>query len=132
MYQKVVDILNPKEHQIKFSSVDFVGPLFLVMLMIFVKDVKCAKRLKIYQEGIKCLYVMFMFVKFFIYGALISWEPSFGYTYILVLVDYVSKWVEAVATKADDAKTIVKHAKFLILHRYGVPRAIISDRGTHF
>ena len=57
---------------------------------------------------------------------------SFGYTYILVLIDYVSKWVEAVATRADDAKTVVKHIKSLILHRYGVPRAIISDRGTHF
>ena len=58
--------------------------------------------------------------------------PPFGYTYILVLVDYVSEWVEVVATRADDAKTMVKHIKSLILHRYGVPRAIISDRGTHF
>jgi len=58
--------------------------------------------------------------------------PSFGYTCILVIVDYVSKWVEAVATGADDAKTVAKHVKSLILHRYGVPRVIISDRGTHF
>ena len=33
--------------------------------------------------------------------------PSFRYTYILVIVDYVSKWVEAVATRTDDAKTVV-------------------------
>ena len=58
--------------------------------------------------------------------------PSSGYTYILVIVDYVSKQEEAVATMTDDAKTVVKHVKSLILHRYGAPRAIISDRGTHF
>jgi len=30
--------------------------------------------------------------------------PSFGFTYILMLVDYVSKWIEVVATRAYDAK----------------------------
>ena len=53
---------------------------------------------------------------------------TFGFTYILMLVDYVSKLIEVVATRADDAKTAVKHVKFLILHRYGVPKAIISDQ----
>jgi len=38
-----------------------------------------------------------------------------------MLVDYVSKWIEAVATRADDAKTVVKHAKSLILNGYEVP-----------
>ena len=42
--------------------------------------------------------------------------PYFGYTYILVLVDYVSKWIKTVATRANDAKTMVKHIKSLILH----------------
>ena len=59
-------------------------------------------------------------------------SPSFGFIYILMLLDYVSKWIEVVATIADDAKTMVKHVQSLILHRYGVPKAIISDRGTHF
>ena len=58
--------------------------------------------------------------------------PSFGFTYILMLVDHVSKWIKVVATRADDAKNVVKHVETLILHRYGVPKAIISDRGTHF
>ena len=54
--------------------------------------------------------------------------PSFGFTYILTLVDYVSKWIEAVATTANDVKTVVKHVKSLILHGHKVPNAIISDR----
>ena len=34
--------------------------------------------------------------------------PSFGYEYILVGVNYVSKWVEVVATKTNDHKVVVK------------------------
>jgi len=59
-------------------------------------------------------------------------RPSCGYTYILLFVDYVSKWVEVVAIRTDDAKTVVKNVKSYIPHRYGVPKALISDRGTHF
>jgi hypothetical protein len=58
--------------------------------------------------------------------------PSFGYEYILVGVDYVSKWVEAVATKTNDHKVVVKFIQTNIFSRFGTPRAIISDGGTHF
>ncbi|GJU22869.1 reverse transcriptase domain-containing protein [Tanacetum coccineum] len=47
-------------------------------------------------------------------------------------VDYVSKWVEAKATKSDDAKVVADFVKVNIFSRFGTPRAIISDRGTHF
>ncbi|CAM8940544.1 unnamed protein product [Rhodiola kirilowii] len=57
---------------------------------------------------------------------------SFGYLYILVAVDYVSKWVEAKATRCDDTKTVVDFLRTNIFCRYGVPKAIISDQGTHF
>ncbi|CAM9000225.1 unnamed protein product [Rhodiola kirilowii] len=57
---------------------------------------------------------------------------SCGYAYILVVVDYVSKWVEAKATKNDDAKTVVDFLRTNIFCRYGMPKAIISDQGSHF
>ncbi|CAM8896974.1 unnamed protein product [Rhodiola kirilowii] len=57
---------------------------------------------------------------------------SCGYSYILVAVDYVSKWVEAKATRCDDAKTVIDFLRTNIFCRYGVPKAIISDQGTHF
>ncbi|XP_023770216.1 uncharacterized protein LOC111918823 [Lactuca sativa] len=57
---------------------------------------------------------------------------SFGYTDILLAVDYVSKWVEAKATRHDDSKTVIDFLKSNIFARYGVPRALVSDRGTHF
>ncbi|GJX53470.1 reverse transcriptase domain-containing protein [Tanacetum coccineum] len=51
--------------------------------------------------------------------------------YILVLVDYFSKWVEAKALPTNDARVVCKFLKSLFA-RFGAPRAIISDRGTHF
>lgn len=58
--------------------------------------------------------------------------PSFGNSYILVAVDYVSKWIEAVPTKTCDANCVLKFLKGNIFTRYGTPRAIISDGGSHF
>nr|GFA51591.1 reverse transcriptase domain-containing protein [Tanacetum cinerariifolium] len=51
--------------------------------------------------------------------------------YILVVVDYLSKWVEAKALPTNDARVVVKFLKSLF-SRFGTPKAIISDRGTHF
>ncbi|KAL4302128.1 hypothetical protein GQ457_10G011830 [Hibiscus cannabinus] len=47
-------------------------------------------------------------------------------------VDYVSKWVEAVATTHNDAKTVQRFIKKNIFTRFGTPRVIISDEGRHF
>nr|GEV30913.1 hypothetical protein [Tanacetum cinerariifolium] len=50
--------------------------------------------------------------------------------YILVAVDYLSKWVEAKTLPTNDARVVVKFLKSLF-SRFGTLRAIISDRGTH-
>ncbi|GAU50770.1 hypothetical protein TSUD_410670 [Trifolium subterraneum] len=52
--------------------------------------------------------------------------------HILVCVDYVTKWVEAIACQANDAHTVVKFLKNNIFTRFGVPRVLISDGGKHF
>nr|GEU33980.1 hypothetical protein [Tanacetum cinerariifolium] len=56
---------------------------------------------------------------------------SWGNKYILVAVDYVSKWVEAHVLPINDARVVVKYLKGLFA-RFEVPKALISDRGTHF
>nr|GEY51874.1 reverse transcriptase domain-containing protein [Tanacetum cinerariifolium] len=56
---------------------------------------------------------------------------SRGNKYILVVVDYLSKLVEAKALPTNDARVICKFLKSLFA-RFGSPRAIISDRSTHF
>nr|GEW39831.1 reverse transcriptase domain-containing protein [Tanacetum cinerariifolium] len=55
---------------------------------------------------------------------------SKGNKYILVVVDYLSKWVEAKALPTNDARVVIKFLKSLFA-RFGTPKAIISDRGTH-
>nr|GEW72970.1 reverse transcriptase domain-containing protein [Tanacetum cinerariifolium] len=56
---------------------------------------------------------------------------SKGNKYILVAVDYLSKWVEAKALPTNDAREVVIFLKSLF-YLFGTPKAIISDRGTHF
>ncbi|GJT28371.1 reverse transcriptase domain-containing protein [Tanacetum coccineum] len=51
--------------------------------------------------------------------------------YILVAIDNVSKWVEAQAFPTNDARNVVNFLKRLFT-RFGIPKALISDRGTHF
>lgn len=58
--------------------------------------------------------------------------PSFRKNYILVAVDYVSKWVEVEALPTNDVKVVVKFLKTNIFAIFGVPKALISDEGTDF
>ncbi|RDY02364.1 pol, partial [Mucuna pruriens] len=57
---------------------------------------------------------------------------SNGYSYILLAVDYVSRWVEAFPTRTNHAKVVVDFLKSNIFYRFGVPKALISDQGSHF
>ena len=57
---------------------------------------------------------------------------SKNYEYILVAVDYVSKWVEAIPCRAADAKNSKKMFEEIIFPHFGVSRMVISDGDTHF
>ena len=57
---------------------------------------------------------------------------SFGNLYILLALDYVSKWVKAIACPKNYANTVVRFIQRNILSRFGAPKTIISDEGIHF
>lgn len=57
---------------------------------------------------------------------------SFSNEYILVVVDYVSKWVEAIATPKADSKIVIKFLKKNIFTRFSTPMVLISGGGLHF
>src|SRR6187401_1123403 len=57
---------------------------------------------------------------------------SNGYTHILVVVDYVTKWVEAIPTSSADHNTSIKILKEVIFSRFGVPKYLMTDGGSHF
>ena len=59
-------------------------------------------------------------------------QSSYGYKYILLVVDYVSKWVEAIPTIACDVKIVLSFIRRNIFSRFGTPRAVISDEGLDF
>ena len=59
-------------------------------------------------------------------------SPSFCNLYILLAVEYVSKWVEAIPTCTNDASVVAKFLHSHIFTRFGTLRALITDGGTHF
>jgi hypothetical protein len=58
--------------------------------------------------------------------------PSRKCEYILVAVDYVSKWIEALPCKKADNINSKKMFEKIVFPRFGIPRIVISDGGSHF
>ncbi|BBN69092.1 transposable element gene [Prunus dulcis] len=57
---------------------------------------------------------------------------SLGNQYILIIVDYMSKCVEAIASPTNDQKVVLRFLQGTIFPRFGTPRVIVSDGGAHF
>ena len=55
-----------------------------------------------------------------------------GHGYIIVAVDYFTKWAEAMPTCAKDGKTAALFLFNHIIARFGVPQSIATDHGSHF
>ena len=55
---------------------------------------------------------------------------SYGNQFILVAVDYVSKWAEAIPIRTNDNQVVIKFLRENIISRFRAPRAIISDNGA--
>nr|GEV80943.1 reverse transcriptase domain-containing protein [Tanacetum cinerariifolium] len=86
-----------------------------------------------YRRKMKCHKILSKFANFNVLGIdfMGPFPSSKGNKYILVAVDYLSKWVEAKALPTNDERVVVKFLK-LLFSRFGTPKTIISDRGTHF
>ena len=59
-------------------------------------------------------------------------KASNGHEYIIVAIDYFTKWVEAASYSMLKAKHVAWFIKNNIICRYGEPQEIISDNGSHF
>ena len=57
---------------------------------------------------------------------------SNGHEFILVAIDYFTKWVEAALYKVLNSMKVAQFIQTNIIYRYGVPHEIISDNGQHF
>jgi transposase InsO family protein len=59
-------------------------------------------------------------------------KNSHRFEHILVMVDYVSKWVEAMPCRKASTEESIAMIKSMIFPHFGTPRILISDGGTHF
>jgi len=55
-----------------------------------------------------------------------------GHAYLILVVDYFTKWAEAMPTFSADGKTAAIFIFNHIIARFGVPQAIITNHGSHF
>jgi hypothetical protein len=131
----VEDTLGPRELRLRYYNLVSFGLICLKILFVFVSDVIDARGQvnisSINQMPLQNIHVIELFDVWGI-DFMGPFPNSFGYLYILVGVDYASKWVEAVPSKTNDHKVVVKFLQDNIFTRFGTPRAIISDGGSHF
>ena len=59
-------------------------------------------------------------------------KASNGRWYILVAIDYFTKWVEAESYSSVNTKSVIKFIKRNIIYQYRVPYELISDHGSHY
>jgi transposase InsO family protein len=57
---------------------------------------------------------------------------SNGHKYIIVIVDYFTKWVEAMPTFNNTVDTATRFFFNHIISHFGVPLQLVSDHGKHF
>ena len=113
--QKLVEGISLQEKQrTKSCKPVFIGPLFLKTVLIFTKPVLGANN----QDGSQKKNMMpltpILIIEIFDYWGLDfmgHFPPSCGYLYILLAFDYVSKWVEAIPTRTNDHKVVLKFLK---------------------
>ena len=55
-----------------------------------------------------------------------------GHGYIIMVVDYFTKWAEVIPTYSTDCKTVTQFLFNRVISRFDIPQAIITDHGSHF
>nr|GEX77350.1 reverse transcriptase domain-containing protein [Tanacetum cinerariifolium] len=111
------DIMARTTSPKKCLNPDFIGPQSTVMPTTWSNLVTLLNVRERFHNEMKCLKIPSKFVRFLMFGALISWGRS--------------RLREGTTLPSNDDQVFCKFLKSLFA-RFGTPRAIISDRGTHF
>ena len=107
------DIFPEKEQLIRYSNRDFIGPLSSETAKWVKLCDRCQKIGNISSRNEMPLRDILVVQIFDVWGIdfMGPFPPSFGNLYILLAVNYVSKWVEAIACLKNDANTVVSFLK---------------------
>jgi hypothetical protein len=66
-------------------------------------------------------------------GMGIGHPPSLkGHRFVLVTMDYFTKWTEVVPLKNMTHKEVIEFITKHIIHRFGIPQTLMTDQGTSF
>ena len=124
----------PRKRRPRYYKADFIGRRFSKISLKHARDVIDAKSWGCYSKEHDATSPILVIEVFDCWGIdfMGPFPPSFGYLYILLAVDYVSKWVEAIPTRTNDHRVVIKFMKENILSHFGMPHTIISDQGKHF
>ena len=112
-----------------------IGPPFLEMLIIFPPLVSSVReRERLLHIGMRCPNNPLFSMRLLMFGVLILWVH-----FLFLMVFHISCFLLimfldglAKATRTNDSKVFMDFVRSNIFCRFGVPRAIISDQGSHF
>ena len=110
------------------ANFDWLRRRIVVSLYKDVQNVKCTK---IWYMYLHLSYMNLHSLGHFQHGVLM-WSRRFLHEYILVAIDYFTKWVEAASYASLTAAKVAKFIRSYIICRYAIPHELISDRGVHF
>jgi hypothetical protein len=110
--------------------------------MIFKDCIEAVKKCHPYQIFTQKMHVhpapIFLVI---IVGAFTKWGVDFmtchptsarEHIYVIVVVDYFTKWVKAMPTFANDGENATLLIFNQVIARFGVPKEISIDHGSHF
>jgi hypothetical protein len=95
---------------------------------------ECQRIGNIFQRNAMPLKYNLQIYLFYVWGIdfMGPFKNSHGFEHILVMIDYVSKWVEAMPCRKTSIEKSIAMIKGMIFSCFGTPRILISDGGTHF
>jgi len=109
--------------------------LYSAIHILFVSHAIIIIRQIIYPSGMRSCKPSYYFMKFFMFRESISWDHFLYLSYMFIcsslLIISWNGW-ETKSTRTDDSKIVTNFIKSNIFSRFGIPRNLISDRGTHF
>jgi hypothetical protein len=67
-------------------------------------------------------------------GSGFYWHPSSskGHCFVIVAIDYFTKWTEAIPLKNMTHREVIEFITGHIIHRFGIPQTLTTDQGTSF
>eukprot|EP00253_Pinus_taeda_P011946 PITA_11946 len=72
------------------------------------------------------------FAKWYIYFMTCNPTSARGHGYIIFVIDYFTKWAEAMPTLNNSGETTALFFFNHVVSRFGVPHAIVTNHGSHF